>query len=578
MKTALNRSESQSDASRAVRLYLFLANNKVVLIRNASGLLDTPFSAANELSLHGGLAELGDIRPVKIGKSHEREVFFASVSEALLENESSEFSAFTLNRMYALAEKSSELEDEFAEDLPFIKQNAIRIPYLYFQETDYIYRFRAESQRNRNVYQSDESSIALYHSKLCDAIKTLKRTKERSATSPAILDFGATQYLLPSHFGFCLGVQNAIERAYETIAENPDKRVFMLSELIHNPFVNEDLSNRGLKYLQSDKGIPLRDPNSGSFYWDTLQEEDIVIIPAFGARDEDKVKLIERGLPINQYDATCMLVEKVWKAAKRYGQQGYTVIIHGKAEHEETKATFSNSSIYAPSLVIRDLREAELLRDVILEENRETQYELFQPLAHRASPGFCPSRDLQRLAFVNQTTLLRNETLKIINFMQEALIEKFGKDRIEEHLAMSSKGDTLCYATQVNQDALSKALQEEIDVALVVGGKNSSNTFQLFRLCQDSFGDRAFYIQSEANIVSKNLINHFLFPCNPGDPKQGRMEERSFLPKKKRHRILITGGASCPDGILQQIIARINSFFDEKDIKDLDTVITELGG
>src|SRR5690606_17658831 len=141
------------------------------------------------------------------------------------------------------------------------------------------------------------------------AIKRVKRVKERSATEPALLDFGAAQYLLPSHFGFCLGVQNAIERAYETLAANPGRRVFMLSELIHNPFVNEDLRARGLRYLQTDKGAPTIDESTGRPYWESLDERDVVIIPAFGARDEDKLKLVERGLPIRQHDATCMLVE-----------------------------------------------------------------------------------------------------------------------------------------------------------------------------------------------------------------------------------------------------------------------------
>ncbi|MBD5778307.1 4-hydroxy-3-methylbut-2-enyl diphosphate reductase [Pelagicoccus sp. NFK12] len=457
-----------------------------------------------------------------------------------------------------------------------IRSNAIRIPYLYLNTNEYIYRFRAEKERNRKVYQVDDSSVALYHSALCDAIKAVKRAKERSATTPARLDFGATEFLLPSHFGFCLGVQNAIERAYETLAANPGKRVFMLSELIHNPFVNEDLQSRGLKYLQSDKGVPQVEEASGRPYWDSLSDQDIVIIPAFGARDEDKLRLIERGLPIRQYDATCMLVEKVWKAARRYGQQGYTVVIHGKAEHEETKATFSNSAKYAPSVVIRDMKEAAMLGAVIRAETAEEKRRLFEPFLSRSSVGFDPSKDLDRLALVNQTTLLRNETLKIIAYLEAALTEAYGEAHITDHLAMSSKGDTLCYATQVNQDALAKALDEDIDAAIVVGGKNSSNTFQLFRLCQERFGKRAFYIQSEKNILSKAEIEHFIFPYDPQDPKQGIMETRAFLPEKERIRVLVTGGASCPDGILQQIICRINGFYPSEQIRSIESVLAEI--
>ncbi|EDY85014.1 4-hydroxy-3-methylbut-2-enyl diphosphate reductase, putative [Verrucomicrobiia bacterium DG1235] len=463
-----------------------------------------------------------------------------------------------------------------AEWMDRIRRNAIRVPYLYLNSNDFIYRFRAERERNRKIYQVDDRSVALYQSALCDAIKAVKRGKERSATSPARLDFGATEYLLPSHFGFCLGVQNAIERAYETLAANPGKRVFMLSELIHNPFVNEDLQARGLKYLQSDKGVPLIEEATGRPYWDGLSDADIVIIPAFGARDEDKLRLIERGLPIRQYDATCMLVEKVWKAARRYGEQGYTIVIHGKAEHEETKATFSNSAKYAPSVVIRDIKEASILGEVIRAKSKEEKQRLFEPFVSRASVGFDPSKDLDRLALVNQTTLLRNETLKIIAYLEETLAETYGEAHVKEHLAMSSKGDTLCYATQVNQDALAKALDEDIDAAIVVGGKNSSNTFQLFRLCQERFGERAFYIQSEANILSRDEIEHFIFPYNPGDPKQGVMETRAFLPEKERVKVLVTGGASCPDGILQQIICRINGFHAPERIRSIESVLAEI--
>ena len=280
-----------------------------------------------------------------------------------------------------------------------------------------------------------------YHSELCEAIKAVKRSKERSASSPASLDFGAVEYLLPSHFGFCLGVQNAIERAYETIASNPGRRVFMLSELIHNPFVNEDLKERGLLYLQSDKGEAAMDPDSGKPYWDSLNDGDIVIIPAFGARDEDKVKLIEKGLPLNAYDATCMLVEKVWKAAKRFGEQGYTVVIHGKAEHEETKATFSNTVKYAPSIIVRDMCEAERLASVIVATDSAERRKLFEPFETKCNQNFDTVRDLSKLAIVNQTTL-RNETLRIIERLEEALQERYGSAQIEEHMAMSSKGDT----------------------------------------------------------------------------------------------------------------------------------------
>ncbi len=462
--------------------------------------------------------------------------------------------------------------------LPATIARAIEIPYLNFGPNEFIYRFRTDKQRNRSVYQDDANSRALYQSKLCEAIKTLRRLKENRSGEPASLDFGPVSYVLPSHFGFCLGVQNAIERAYEVIAAYPGKRVFMLSELIHNPFVNSDLQRRGLRYLQTDKGVAILDPEIGTPYWETLTADDIVIIPAFGATDLDKVRLIEKGLPLNEFDATCMLVEKVWKAARRFSEEGHTVIIHGKAEHEETKATFSNTARYGPALIIRDLAEARDLAAIIRETDPHAQRsQLEKRFPGKFTPGFDPERDLEKIAFVNQTTLLRNETLKIIELFEDVLRERYGAEALARHLHPQSKGDTLCYATQVNQDALGKALELPIDLALVAGGTNSSNTYQLYRLCADRLGSRAAYIQSESNLTAPGQVLHYHFARNPDDPMAGMQEKRTYSwPPDRPARVLITGGASCPDGIIQQIITRINSFFPAASLRPMDAVMADL--
>lgn len=573
----VSESESHSfdPTSSKHRLYVFLENNKTLLKADGNGSFRLGIESESQRIR---LVEEGAV-PVWIAESAFGDVYFANLdgidAPPFLVDDG--YRAVALGALYDSLENGDASEDPIVQDISILKAHTIRIPYLKFKETDYIYRFRTERQRNRSIYHVDDSSTALYHSALCDAIKALKRTKERTASHPATLDFGAVEYLVPSHFGFCLGVQNAIERAYETIASNPGRRVFMLSELIHNPFVNEDLKRRGLLYLQSDKGVPARDTVTGVPFWDSLSDEDIVIIPAFGARDEDKVRLIEKGLPLNAYDATCMLVEKVWKAAKRYGQRGFTVVIHGKAEHEETKATFSNSSKYAPSVIVRDMKEAAMLASVIAEERESEKEHLFEPFKDRCSDGFDVQRDLEKLALVNQTTLLRNETLKIIECLETALEARYGAAHIGEHMEMSSKGDTLCYATQVNQDALAQAIDEGADIAIVVGGKNSSNTFQLFRICEQAFGERAFYIQSESNIQSKDRIEHFIFPYDLKDSKQGRIVERPFLPNSDGPiRVLITGGASCPDGLLQQIIAKVNGYFESESVRRIEEVITDI--
>ncbi|MEN8662310.1 MAG: 4-hydroxy-3-methylbut-2-enyl diphosphate reductase [Lentimonas sp.] len=455
-----------------------------------------------------------------------------------------------------------------------------RLPYLKMGENEYIYRFRTARERNRSVYVDNQSG-ALYQSALCAVIKAARRTKEKSSGEPAVLNFGPVSYVIPSHFGFCLGVQNAIERAYETVALNPGKRVFMLSELIHNPFVNEDLLARGLRYLQTDKGLMLTEsgkvttqPNDPDSLWNQLTDEDIVIIPAFGATNEDKARLIRRGLSVRENDATCMLVEKVWKAARRYAKEGYTVLIHGKSEHEETKATFSNSSSHGHALMLRNMEHARHLAEIIQADASEKQALFESYFSGLCSEGFDPIRDLERIAVVNQTTLLRNETLEIIDYLRSVIAEKYGEAKVAEHLWSKGKGDTLCYATQVNQDALQKAVEQPIDAALVVGGKNSSNTFQLYRVCQERFGDNAHYIQSESNIHSMETLEHYIFPYNLKETPTVCEAKRPFLQADgaKKH-ILLTGGASCPDGIIQQVIHKINSFFPAESLRSMESIL-----
>ena len=481
----------------------------------------------------------------------------------------------------ALLAQSAALAPSLAILVRALEPHLVEIPYLHLGENDFIYKFRPAQERNTAIYAQDATAQALYQSQLCSAIKALARQHERTATAPVTLDFGAVRYVIPSHFGFCLGVKNAIERAYETLAENPGRRVFMLSELIHNPFVNEDLLRRGLRYLQTDKGVPYTvdgTPRSPQL-WDTLTPDDIVIIPAFGATDEDKRRLVRKGIAVFHYDATCMLVEKVWKAARSYGRDGFTVVIHGKHEHEETKATFSNTRRHAHAVIVRNLDEARVLGEIIASEDLAVRASFFTHFAGRHTPGFEVDRDLQRVAVVNQTTLLMNETLAIIEHLRAVYRSKFGDDT---RVGGTSRRDTLCYATQVNQDALNRALQEPLDAAFVIGGKNSSNTYQLFRLCEERLGERAFFIQSEAGILSRASVEHYVYGGGTG-----RTESRALWPSVAKatdskpdeslpKRVLITGGASCPDGIIQQVIARINSFFPEANLRRVEDVLRDL--
>ena len=492
-----------------------------------------------------------------------------------------------------------------AKILAALEPHLVELPYLHLGENDFIYKFRPAHERNSAIYAQDPLSRALYQSSLCAAIKALARRHERSAADPVPLDFGAVQYILPSHFGFCLGVKNAIERAYESLAENPGKRVFMLSELIHNPFVNDDLLRRGLRYLQSDKGVPFsvsgrkitpetpatrEDPAR----WDTLAPDDIVIIPAFGATDEDKRRLVRRGLAVCDYDATCMLVEKVWKAARAYGRDGYTVVIHGKHEHEETKATFSNTRRHAHAVIVRNLAEAGALADFIpVRHDPGAQARFEAAFAGRHTEGFSVSRDLERVAVVNQTTLLVNETREIIEHLRAAYLSSCGPDApgAPARVGGSGRSDTLCYATQVNQDALGRALARPLDAAFVIGGKNSSNTYQLWRVCDEILGRMAFFIQSEADIHSLDEVAHYVFPAHgPTAAGGGHTEARPLWPAHTLansgapaeaaalpRRVLITGGASCPDGLIQAVITRLNSLFPAEKLRPIEAVLTDLG-
>jgi 4-hydroxy-3-methylbut-2-enyl diphosphate reductase len=567
-------------------LLTFDSRNRLLVCENDEGILELPFvEEANDknsltddfIEKENGLTDNAHFLTRVVQSSVTTTIYCAYKSNAEVKN-GHYYSLDELQK--GVQEKQYKTSPVLENVLKIIEPHLVKIPYLGMGENEYIYRFRTLKERNTNVY-IDENSQELYQSKLCNAIKTARRIKEKTSNGPAVLDFGIVSYIIPSHFGFCLGVQNAIERAYETVAENPDKRVFMLSELIHNAFVNEDLLTRGIRYLQTEKGKPFRedgsiatDPKEANTLWNQLTSEDIVIIPAFGATNEDKVRLIRKGIDIRENDATCMLVEKVWKAARRYAKEGYTVLIHGKSEHEETKATFSNSSSYGPALMIRNMEHAEKLVQVIRTEGNEKKRLFEDSFSGLYSKGFDPYRDLQKLAVVNQTTLLRNETLKIIEFLHEFTTRHYGVDRVADHLWTQGKGDTLCYATQVNQDALEKAIEQPVDAALVVGGKNSSNTYQLYRVCEKRFGKNAYFIQSESNILSAEKIVHSIFSQNFGHSHENNEEVRPFLKmNNQRKRILITGGASCPDGIIQQVIHKINSFFPTTEVRSIDSVL-----
>ncbi|MEX1055415.1 MAG: 4-hydroxy-3-methylbut-2-enyl diphosphate reductase, partial [Rhodothermales bacterium] len=241
-----------------------------------------------------------------------------------------------------------------------------------------------------------------YQSSIISTVKESRKVTDprKKDLSPSILDFGPIRFKIARHFGFCYGVENAIDIAYRALEENPGKRIFLLSEMIHNPHVNNDLQSRGIRFLRTTTGEQI-------IPFDELTSDDVVIIPAFGAAIEVEQELSRRGIDTVSYDTTCPFVEKVWKKSDQIGRRAYTIVVHGKRYHEETRATFSRARRSAPVVVVRDIDEAKDLARVIRgEEGGEFFFERF---ADRFSEGFDPERDLARIGVVNQTTMLATE-------------------------------------------------------------------------------------------------------------------------------------------------------------------------
>ncbi|MBL6660359.1 MAG: 4-hydroxy-3-methylbut-2-enyl diphosphate reductase [Crocinitomicaceae bacterium] len=379
-----------------------------------------------------------------------------------------------------------------------------------------------------------------YRSSLIGEIK-----KKRKLDDPRKKDFKPTQikvdnltFLIARHFGFCYGVENAIEKSYKAIKENPDKRIFLLSQMIHNPDVNEDLESHGLKFLQDTHGKQL-------IPFEQLTSEDIVIIPAFGTTVEIEKKLVKKGIEIDTYNTTCPFVEKVWNRSAKLGTTNHTIIIHGKAKHEETRATFSHSSQNSPSLVIKDISEAKVLADFILGKRELKDF----PDTFRGnySKNFDPEIHLNKIGVVNQTTMLATETQEITDYLRSVMTQKFGLEKIKEHMADTR--DTLCYATNDNQSATIGLLEESVDLAVVVGGYNSSNTTHLVELLERKFN--TYFIRNESEIVDVNQIYSFDIHTKE------RTLNQNFLPDKQELRIAITSGASCPDKLVDEVIHKI---------------------
>jgi len=349
------------------------------------------------------------------------------------------------------------------------------------------------------------------------------------------LEAGGVTFLLAMEFGFCYGVERAVEYAYETVTKFPNRRVFLTGEIIHNPHVNNKLERMGIRFLPD-----------GSAKYDDVREEDVVLIPAFGIPAADIDLLAKRGCVV--VDTTCGSVLNVWKNVERYARAGVTSVIHGKFEHEETEATFSRTTLFSGAhyLIIRDKREAAYVCDYIAD--RGDPREFLSRFRRAVSKDFDPARHLERIGLANQTTMLSSESLEIAEMLRVAMTRQYGE---EEMAGRFYSFDTICSATQDRQDAVRELERQKPDLMIVIGGYNSSNTNNLSKIAAGFVA--TYHIEEATGIMSAEEIRH--------KPAGGKEEviTRGWLPLETKV-IGITAGASTPNNQIGETIERIVSF------------------
>jgi 4-hydroxy-3-methylbut-2-enyl diphosphate reductase len=318
--------------------------------------------------------------------------------------------------------------------------------------------------------------------------------------------------------------------------------------------VNRDLIDRGVQFLQDTYGKQL-------IPFEAITKDDIVLIPAFGTTLSIEKMLNEKGIPTEQYNTTCPFVEKVWNRGEQIAQKGYSIVVHGKPKHEETRATFSHASSHTPTVVVNDIEETvELAKYITGEKPLEQFYTEFKG---RFSEGFDISKDLQKIGVINQTTQLATDTQAIADYLKSVMIQQYNLDATNVSERFADTRDTLCYATNDNQTAVAGLLETDADLAIVIGGYNSSNTSHLVELCEQKLP--TYFIDSPERIISK----HELVDCN-WQTKEQRVVN-GFLPEKNPVKILITSGASCPDAVVEAVVKKLAGYYNAE--KNVDTII-----
>ena len=395
---------------------------------------------------------------------------------------------------------------------------------------------------------------AMYKSPVIRKVKEANKVMDprKKELAPSELNFGPATFLIPRHFGFCYGVENAIDIAYRTVEENSGKNIYLLSEMIHNPTVNEDLLKKGVKFLFETDGsvrIPI----------DSLTSDDIVIVPAFGTTLQIEEKLKTKGINPYQYNTTCPFVEKVWKRGSQLGKKGYNLVVHGKHEHEETRATFSQSADHSEVVVVLNPEEAQILAEIMTEKRPISDFDKY--FGHKSTPGFNPLTHLEFFGVINQTTMLATETQEVMNILKSAAKERFGEENVLDHFADTT--DTLCYATNENQSATYALADANPDVAIVVGGYNSSNTMHLVEILEHHCP--TYHVRDASEFENPDQIRHF------NQWKKEMLTTQNWLHTDKSGlRIALTSGASCPDVLVDEVLLKILSFYpDSADVNEV---------
>ncbi len=368
-----------------------------------------------------------------------------------------------------------------------------------------------------------------YHSRVVDAVRS----------AGYVLEVGDITFRLAGEFGFCYGVDRAVEYAYETRTKFPDKRTFLVGEIIHNPHVNQKLQAMGVQFLHRPEA------QDGEFDFSAVTADDVVILPAFGVTVRDFERL--RGIGCVLVDTTCGSVLNVWKRVESYARDGFTALIHGKNYHEETKATSSQVNKYAGGkyIVVRDMTEARLVCDYV--EGKGTRDQFLEHFTDKMTPGFDPDRDLQHVGVANQTTMLSGESLAIAGEVRKSMARRWGESSVNDHFRTF---DTICSATQERQDAVLRLIAEPLDLMVVIGGYNSSNTTHLAAICNEKV--TTYHIEDAACIDLEDGAIRY----RPVGIQSQEQRRQGWLPEG-RLTIGITAGASTPNNKIGETIERI---------------------